>query len=120
MAGRPGFDLVSGFHDTKVTRLTWAQFFNLSPEGKPQFVKLIVQERPKGRCVASKGKCKAEARVVESILSEAALVGKTDPNFEVTNFYTTGQICIGDCTFVIYHVLIDAGSVVNLAPIWIQ
>lgn len=117
MAGRPGFDFVSGFRDTEVTGLTWGQFFDLSPEGKRQFVKLMVQERPKRKGLASKGKSKVEARVVESILSEAALVGKRDPNFEVTNFYTTAQICIGDRAFVIDHVLIDAGSVVNLAPI---
>lgn len=100
-----------------MTGLTWGQFFDLSPEGKRQFVKLIVQERPRTKGIASKGKNKAEARVVESILSEAALVGKAEPNIEVTNFYTTAKICLKDRIFEIDHVLIDAGSVVNLAPI---
>jgi len=42
MAGRPGFDFVAGFRDTQVTGLTSGQFFDLSPEGKRQFVRLIV------------------------------------------------------------------------------
>jgi len=117
MAGHPGFDFVSGFRDAQVTGLTWGQFFDLSPEGKRQFVKLMVQERPRTKGIASKGKTKAKARVVESILSEAALVGKTEPSIEVTNFYTTAKICLKDRVFEIEHVLIDAGSVVNLAPI---
>ena len=117
MAGRPRFDILPGLRDTQVTGLTWGQFFDLSPECKRQFVKLMVQERPRRKVAASKGKATAQAKVVESILSEAALVGRMEPNFEVTNFYTTAKICINDRMFEIDHVLSDAGSVVNLAPI---
>ncbi|RPA92244.1 hypothetical protein L873DRAFT_1847811 [Choiromyces venosus 120613-1] len=117
MAGRQGFDFISGFRDTEVTGLTWGQFFDLSPEGKHQFVKLMVQERPRGKNTTSKGKRKVEAKVMESILSEAALVGKREPNFEVANFYTKARIRLNNHNYEINHILIDAGSVVNLAPI---
>lgn len=117
MTGRPQFDFVSGFRDTQVTGLTRGQFFDLSPEGKRQFVKLMVQEIPRRKGAASKGKGTAQAKVVESRLSEAALVGRMEPNLEVTNFYTIVKICINHRMFEIDYVLIDAGSVVNLAPI---
>ncbi|RPA88768.1 hypothetical protein L873DRAFT_1849610 [Choiromyces venosus 120613-1] len=69
MAGCQSFDFVSGFWDTEVTGLTWRQFFDLSPE---------VQERPQGKGIVRKGKRKAETRVMELILSEAALVAVGD------------------------------------------
>jgi len=117
LAGRPRFALVSGFHDTQVTCLTWGQFFDLSPEGKHQLVKHLVQARPRSKGVASKGKGKAQGEVLESILSVVALVGKMEPYLAVTNLYTTAKIRIEDGMFETDHVLIDAGSVVNLAPI---
>ncbi|RPA95626.1 hypothetical protein L873DRAFT_1845855 [Choiromyces venosus 120613-1] len=62
-------------------------------------------------------KRKVEAKVMESILSEAAQVGRRDPNFEVANFYTKARIHLNNDKYEINHVLIDAGSVINLAPI---
>ncbi|RPA97228.1 hypothetical protein L873DRAFT_1920253 [Choiromyces venosus 120613-1] len=117
MAGQTGFDFVAGFRDTQVTGLTWGQFIDLSPEGKHQFVRLMVQERPRIKSATGKRKDMAEAHVVEAALSEAALAGKYGERSEVTNFYTKARISIDERTFEINHVLIDAGAVVNLAPI---
>ncbi|RPA90797.1 hypothetical protein L873DRAFT_1795281 [Choiromyces venosus 120613-1] len=107
------------FWDTQVTGLTWGQFFDLSPEGKRQFVRLIVQERLRIKSATGKRKDMAEARVVEAALSEAALAGKYGERSEVTNFYIKARISIDEWTFEINHVLIDAGAVVNLAPIMV-
>ncbi|RPA91941.1 hypothetical protein L873DRAFT_1865794 [Choiromyces venosus 120613-1] len=40
LAEHPGFNFVAGFRDAPVTGLSWGQFFDLSPEGKRQFVQL--------------------------------------------------------------------------------
>ncbi|RPA99421.1 hypothetical protein L873DRAFT_902428 [Choiromyces venosus 120613-1] len=78
----------------------------------------MVQERPRnGNIPQSKGKKKATARVVESALSEAALAGKDRRMDEVANFYTEARVWRNGKARQINHVLIDAGSVVNLAPI---
>ncbi|KAG0132150.1 hypothetical protein HOY82DRAFT_606765 [Tuber indicum] len=118
MAGRPGFDFVASFRDAEVSGLTWGQFFDLSPEGKRQFVRLMVQERPRGSTTSkAKGKGKATARLVASALSEAALAGKAPPMRKVANFYTNARVRLNNRVMELSRVLIDAGSVVNLAPI---
>lgn len=118
MVDQRAFDYIGGFRDTPVRGLTWGQFFDLSPESKRQFVKLMVQERTKGKTSATKGKGKAaSSRIMESALSEAALVGKYTNSDEIMNFYTSARVKMGDTTFEVSRVLLDAGSVVNLAPI---
>jgi len=118
MVDKPAFDYISGFRDAPVMGLTWGQFFDLSPESKRQFVKLMVQERSKVKASTGKGKAKAAtSRVMESAFGEAALIGATLKDEEVLNFYTSARVRSGDKTFEISRVLLDAGSVVNLAPI---
>ncbi|PUU78689.1 hypothetical protein B9Z19DRAFT_1193101 [Tuber borchii] len=118
MVDKPAFDYVSSFRDVPVLGLTWGQFFDLSPESKRQFVKLMVQERSKGKVPAGKGKAKAaSSRVMESAFSEAALVAGNPNDEEIVNFYTSARVSTGNKIFEINRVLLDAGSVVNLAPI---
>ena len=54
---------------------------------------------------------------MESALSEVALVGKYINTDEIVNFYTSARVKIGNTTFEVSCILLDAGSVVNLAPI---
>ena len=78
----------------------------------------MVQERTKGKMSAAKGKGKAaSSRIMESALSEAALVGKYTNSDEIITFYTSACVKMGDKTFEVSRVLLDAGSVVSLAPI---
>jgi len=118
MVDQNRFDFVAGFRDTLVTGLSWGQFFDLAPEAKRQFVRLMVQERAKrNKEHGLKGKGEAKARVVEAALVEALLVGKYEDLSSVVNFYTTARARLNGRVFELKHVLVDGGSVVNLAPI---
>ncbi|RPA93222.1 hypothetical protein L873DRAFT_1855193 [Choiromyces venosus 120613-1] len=113
MAEHPGFDFVAGFRDAPVTGLSWGQFFDLSPEGKRQFVRLMVQERPR---LKGKG-LENPVAVMETVTAEEASISESKQSSEVANFYTHAQVQLHGQIYEISHVLIDAGSVVNLAPI---
>jgi len=118
MVDQKPFDFIAGFRDTLVAGLSWGQYFDLAPEAKRQFVRLMVQERAKGRKgFMMKGKGAAEAPVLESALVEASLVGKYDALSSVVNFYTAARVMLNGRIFELKHVLVDGGSVVNLAPI---
>ncbi|RPA90286.1 hypothetical protein L873DRAFT_1848887 [Choiromyces venosus 120613-1] len=113
MAEHPGFNFVAGFRDAPVTGLSWGQFFDLSPEGKRQFVRLMVQERPR-----LKGKGLENLVVVmETIAAEEASISESKQSSEVANLYTRAQVQFHHQIYEISHVRIDAGLVGNLAPI---
>ncbi|PUU83532.1 hypothetical protein B9Z19DRAFT_1072265 [Tuber borchii] len=92
MVDKPAFDYVSSFWDVPVLGLMRGQFFDLSLGSKRQFVKLMVQERSKGKAPAGKEKAKAvSSRVMELAFREVALVAGNPNDEEIVNFYTSAR-----------------------------
>jgi len=122
MAGREKFDFVGAFREAPVQALNWGSFFDLAPSVKQDICRLLVQERQKG---TARGKAKGKGKQVsvdagtqETPGEDEVLSVATDRNLgNVTNFYTRGMIRTPKGQYHIKHILVDAGSVVNLMPV---
>lgn len=109
MRGRPAYDFIDAFRGAPVTDLTWGSLMDIAPVIRRDIAHQLVQERVRRLAPREKGK-----------QAEAAMVAEEPPNQvpeEVVNFYTSAKANVGARTFNLNHVLVDAGSVINLAPI---
>jgi len=122
MAGRQRFDFVGAFRDAPVLGLNWGSFFDLAPTVKKDICRLLVQERAKGT-ERGKGPRRGKRVSVDAATQDNLEDGEvhaiaTDRDLgNVTNFYTHGTIKTQQGRYSITHILVDAGSVVNLMPI---
>jgi len=122
MMGREKFDFVGAFRDAPVLGLNWGSFFDLAPTVKKDICRLLVQERAKGN---ERGKAQRRGKKVlvdvgtqDTPDDEEVHSIVTDRDLgDVTNFYTRGTIRTRKGRYRITHILVDAGSVVNLMPI---
>jgi len=122
MAGREKFDFVGAFRDAPVLGLNWGSFFDLAPAVKKDICRLLVQERVRNterKKVTRRGKkVLVDAGTQDTPVEEEVHSIATDRDLgDVTNFYTRGTIETKQGKYRITHILVDAGSVVNLMPI---
>lgn len=110
MRGRPTYDFVDAFRKAPVTDLTWGSLMDIAPVIRRDVAHQLVQERMKRLVPKDKGKQVEAALVAEEPQNEGN-------DSEVLNFYTTARATVGAKVFNLNHVLVDAGSVINLAPI---
>ena len=122
MAGRERFDFVGAFRDVPVLGLNWGSFFDLVPVVKKDICRLLVQERAKdserGRTTSRGKKVSVDTETQGTPGDEEVhAIAKDRDLGDVTNFYTRGTIKTKKGRYRIIHILVDAGSVVNLMPI---
>jgi hypothetical protein len=108
MVGRPGFDIVAEFRDLPVTNLRWGTLMDMAPALRRQIGAGLLLERRERK---SKQKGTAEPVEVNSMAAR--------PEWKVpcVNFFTTAILKVESRKFEIDKVMIDPGSVVNLASI---
>jgi len=122
MAGRGRFDLVGAFRDARVLGLNWGSSFDREPTVKKNIYRLIVQESIKGK-KRRKGprrrkRVSVDGATYDNLGDEDGHNICTDRNLgNVTNCHTHGTIKTKKGRYSITHILVVAGSVVNLIPI---
>ena len=113
MIERPGFDVVVEFRDLLVANMKWRTLMDIAPALHRQFGTGLLLERQAKR---AKGKGKARAGDTELVVilgvNKASKPRWKEP---CTNFYKTATLTVNRKQFKIEKVMIDAGSVVNLA-----
>lgn len=109
---RPGFDVIAEFRDLPVANMKWRMLMDIAPALCRQVGKgLLLERQAKG----AKGKGVAQAEPIEIAgVNKATWDKGKEP---CTNFYTTATLTVNRKRFKIEKVMIDAGSVVNLASI---
>ena len=107
MIGRPGFDIVAEFRDLPVTNLRWGTLMDMAPALRRQIGAGLLLERRER---------KAKPRSAETV-EVNAMVAKPEWKVPCVNFFTTAILRVGGKQFEIDKVMIDPGSVVNLASI---
>ena len=110
MIGRPGFDIVAEFRDLPVTNLKWGELMDMAPALRRQIGAGLLLERRE----RNKGKAK---QVVPEAVEVNALSRTPDRKVPCTNFFTSATLRVDKRKFVVDKVMIDPGSVVNLASI---
>ena len=110
MIGRPGFDIVAEFRDLSVTNLKWGTLLDMAPALRRQIGVGLLLERREHK---AKGKAPAQADALD------VNAMSTTPNWKVhcVNFVTFATLQVNGKRFEIGKVMIDPGSVVNLASI---
>ena len=115
MVERPGFDVVAEFRDLPVANMKWGTLMDIAPALRRQVGTGLLLERQVRR---AKGKGKAGAGDAELVdilgVNRASKPKWKEP---CTNFYTTATLTVNRKQFKIEKVMIDTGSVVNLASI---
>jgi hypothetical protein len=124
MRGRETYNFVEVFRKIVVQDLARGSLLDIAPMVCNEIVKQLVQERkarnPTAAGMSAKARGKQPARDTEP---EAAVVepdcGKAlqDEGNLVTNFYTKARIMMTEGRYNLHYVLVNAGSVVNLAPL---
>ena len=115
MVERPSFDVVAEFRDLPVANLKWGMLMDMAPALRRQVGTGLLLERQAKR---GKGKGKEAAPLAEPMdVVGVNRASKTKWREPCTNFYTTATLTVNRKQFRIEKVMIDAGSVVNLASI---
>ena len=112
MIERPGFDVVAEFRDLPVANMKWGMLMDIAPALRRQVGTGLLLERQAKRA-KGKGVAQAEPMEIAGVNKATRDKGK-EP---CTNFYTTATLTVNRKRFKIEKVMIDAGSVVNLASI---
>ena len=108
MIGRPGFDIVAEFRDLPVSNLRWGTLMDMAPALRRQIGAGLLLERRERRPTKPKT---TEAMEVN------AMAAKPEWKVPCINFFTTAFLKVAGKQFEIDKVMIDPGSVVNLASI---
>ena len=110
MIGRPGFDIVAEFRDLRVTNMKWGTLMDMAPALRRQIGAGLLLERRERK---AKGKAPAQADAMD------VNAMSTTPDWKVpcVNFFTSATLQVNGKRFEIGKVMIDPGSVVNLASI---
>ena len=111
---RPSFDVVAEFRDLPVANVKWGMLMDIAPALSRQAGTGLLLERQAKR---TKGKGKATAGPTEMgalRVNRASGAKYKEPS---NNFYTPATLTVNRKQFKIEKVMIDAGSVVNLASI---
>ena len=115
MVERPSFDVVAEFRDLPVANLKWGMLMDMAPALRRQVGTGLLLERQAKR---GKGKGKEAAPSAEPMdVVGVNRASKTKWREPCTNFNTTATLTVNRKQFRIEKVMIDAGSVVNLASI---
>ena len=107
MIGRPGFDVVAEFRDLPVTNLRWGTLMDMAPALRRQIGTGLLLERRER---------KAKPKPAET-MEVNAMVAKPEWKVPCVNFFTKAILKVSNRQFEIDKVMIDPGSVVNLASI---
>ena len=113
MIERPGYDVVAEFRDLPVSNLKWGMLMDIAPALRRQVGTGLLLER-QARKAKGKGKAPAGHQDPMDILGVYRGERGKEP---CTNFYTIATLTVNRRHFRIEKVMIDAGSVVNLASI---
>ena len=113
MIERPGYDVVAEFRDLPVSNLKWGMLMDIAPALRRQVGTGLLLER-QARKAKGKGKAPAGHQDPMDILGVYRGERAKEP---CTNFYTIATLTVNRRHFRIEKVMIDAGSVVNLASI---
>ena len=112
MIERSGFDVVAEFRDLPVANMKWGMLMDIAPAIRRQVGTGLLLERQAKR---AKGKRVAQAEPMEIAgVNKATRDKGKDP---CTNLYTTATLTVNRKQLKMAKVMIDAGSVVNLASI---
>ena len=114
MIEHPSFDVVAEFRDLPVTNLKWGMLMDMAPSLHRQVGTGLLLERKARR---TKGKGKATAGPTEMGVLGVNRASGAKYKEPCNNFYTTATLTVNRKQFKIEKVMIDAGSVVNLASI---
>ena len=111
MVGHPEFNIVAEFRDLPVTNLKWGTLMDMAPALRRQIGTGLLLERRERKAKGKQPAVQAEMREVNAM--------STAPDWKVpcVNFFTTATLRVGRKDFSINKVMIDPGSVVNLASI---
>ena len=107
MVETPGFDIVAEFRDLPVTNLRWGTLMDMAPALRRQIGAGLLLERKER---------KAKQKPAET-MEVNAMAAKPEWKVPCVNFFTTAILKVSDKQFEIDKVMIDPGSVVNLASI---
>ena len=110
MIGRPGFDIVAEFRDLPVTNMKWGTLMDMAPALRRQIGAGLLLERRERK---AKGKAPAQTDTMD------VNAMSTTPDWKVPciNFFTSAVLRVDKKSFKVDKVMIDPGSVVNLASI---
>ena len=107
MIGRPGFDIVAEFRDLPVTNHQWGTLMDMAPALRRQIGAGLLFER----------RDRKPRQKPTEIMEVNATAAKPEWRVSCINFFTTAILRVAGKQFDIDKVIIDPGSVVNLASI---
>ena len=110
MIGRPGFDVVAEFRDLPVTNMRWGTLMDMAPARRRQIGAGLLLER-RERKTRGKQKGRADPMEVDAVDT------KSDWKIPCMNFFTTAILKVDNKQYGVEKVMIDPGSVVNLASV---
>jgi hypothetical protein len=94
-----------------MTGLTWGSLMDRAPVVRRDVAHQLVQERTKRLTAIDKGK-----QVESALISKEPVSAGTPDEEPIVSFYTTAKVIVGIREFKLNHVLVHAGSVINLPP----
>ena len=111
MFGQPGFDIVAEFRELPVTNMKWGTLMDMAPAVRRQIGAGLLLERQERRVKGNGPAVQADTMDVNAMT--------TTPDWKVPciNFFTTATLKVDRNQYKIDKVMIDPGSVVNLASI---
>ena len=115
MIERPGFDVVAEFSDLPVSNMKCRTLMDFAPALRRQVGTGLRLER-QVKCTKGKGVAARQPEAANALTVSTGVARERNKQ-PCTNFYTTATLTVNRRQFQIDKVMIDAGSVVNLASI---